>query len=79
MAGPGLEVFKVALYLSLPVAVMIHARKPEWYTQNVLPVSFLELYCLVVSLNFTPQYKDKIFPRIEDTHRACRCLLEILL
>jgi len=37
MAGPGLEVFKFSLYLLLPVGVMIHISKPEWYTQNVLP------------------------------------------
>ncbi|KAL5490144.1 hypothetical protein ACEPAI_4977 [Sanghuangporus weigelae] len=37
MAGPLLEIFRFALYLSLPVGAMIHYGKPEWYTQNVLP------------------------------------------
>ena len=39
MAGPGLEVFRFAMYLMLPFGAMIHFSKPEWYTQNVLPVS----------------------------------------
>ena len=50
MAGPELEVFRVAIYLTLPVAVMIHARKPEWYKNNVLPVSLLELHGLAYLL-----------------------------
>ncbi|KLO10568.1 hypothetical protein SCHPADRAFT_878033 [Schizopora paradoxa] len=37
MGGPGLEVFKFAMYLALPIGVMVHYGKPEWYTQHVLP------------------------------------------
>ncbi|KAH8117163.1 hypothetical protein DFH11DRAFT_1573492 [Phellopilus nigrolimitatus] len=37
MAGPALEFFRFAMYLSMPIAAMIHYGKPEWYAQNVLP------------------------------------------
>lgn len=48
MAGPLLEVFRFALYLSLPLGAMIHYGKPEWYTRNVLPVSIMGLSTSVV-------------------------------
>ncbi|PAV23486.1 hypothetical protein PNOK_0055400 [Pyrrhoderma noxium] len=37
MAGPLLEFFRFALYLSMPVGAMLHYGKPEWYKKNVLP------------------------------------------
>ena len=54
MAGPLLEVFRFALYLSLPLGAMIHYGKPEWYTRNVLPVSIMGLSTSVVLLSFLP-------------------------
>lgn len=42
MAGPTLEFFRFGMYLFLPLAAMVHFGKPEWYTQNVLPVSRLQ-------------------------------------
>ena len=39
MGGPYLEVFKFATYVSLPLLVMAHYGNPEWYRNNVLPVS----------------------------------------
>ncbi len=38
MGGPNLEVFKFAMYVSLPLLVMMHYGNPEWYAKNVLPV-----------------------------------------
>lgn len=71
MAGLGLELFKFALYLTLPVAAMVQYGKPEWYTQHVLPVSILESPPTMVSAQLhQTQYKDRIFPRIENTHRV---------
>jgi len=32
-----LEVFKFGVYVFLPVLVLFHYGKPEWYAQNVLP------------------------------------------
>lgn len=70
MAGPGLELFKFALYLTLPIATMVHYGKPEWYTRNVLPVSVPRSAFEKLAQLFRMQYKDKIFPRIENTHRV---------
>jgi hypothetical protein len=39
MAGGRLEVFKFGLYLLLPAALIVHLKKPEWYTNHVDPVS----------------------------------------
>ena len=39
MGGPNLEVFKFAMYVTLPMFVMWHYSNPEWYAKNVLPVS----------------------------------------
>lgn len=36
MGGPNLEVFKFALYVFFPVAMMLHYGDPEWYRRNVL-------------------------------------------
>ena len=38
MAGGRLEVFKFGLYLLLPGALIVHLKKPEWYTNHVDPV-----------------------------------------
>lgn len=38
MGGPNLEVFKFALYVFFPVAMMLHYGDPEWYRRNVLSV-----------------------------------------
>ena len=47
MGGPALEVFKFATYVALPLVVMAHYGNPEWYRNNVLPVSlpFLPFKC----------------------------------
>ncbi|EIN07807.1 hypothetical protein PUNSTDRAFT_70056 [Punctularia strigosozonata HHB-11173 SS5] len=37
MGGPNLEVFKFALYVFFPVAMMVHYGDPEWYRKYVLP------------------------------------------
>lgn len=39
MAGPNLEVFKFAVYVFFPVAIMLHFGDPEWYKKHVLSVS----------------------------------------
>ncbi|EPT05872.1 hypothetical protein FOMPIDRAFT_42390 [Fomitopsis schrenkii] len=36
MAGPNLEVFKFAVYVFFPVAIMLHFGDPEWYKKHVL-------------------------------------------
>jgi len=36
MGGPNLEVFKFAVYVFFPVAMMLHYGDPEWYRRNVL-------------------------------------------
>ncbi|KZT11493.1 uncharacterized protein LAESUDRAFT_720738 [Laetiporus sulphureus 93-53] len=36
MGGPNLEVFKFAIYVFLPVAVMMHYGDPDWYNRHVL-------------------------------------------
>jgi len=37
MAGPNLEVFKFAVYVFFPVAMMVHFGNPDWYSKHVLP------------------------------------------
>lgn len=69
MAGPGLEVFKFALYLALPIGVMVHYGKPEWYTQHVLPVRADVLPTSLLP-NRVLQYRDRIFPPLERTNRV---------
>ncbi|PCH38354.1 hypothetical protein WOLCODRAFT_65246 [Wolfiporia cocos MD-104 SS10] len=36
MAGPNLEVFKFAVYVFFPVAMMLHYGDPDWYRRHVL-------------------------------------------
>jgi len=36
MGGPNLEVFKFAVYVFFPVAMMLHYGDPEWYRKHVL-------------------------------------------
>lgn len=38
MAGPNLEVFKFAVYVFFPVAMMLHFGDPDWYKKHVLSV-----------------------------------------
>lgn len=44
MGGPNLEVFKFAVYVFFPVAMMLHYGDPEWYRRNVLAVRHMPLY-----------------------------------
>ncbi|KAI0797774.1 hypothetical protein C8Q75DRAFT_18646 [Abortiporus biennis] len=37
MAGPNLEVFKFAVYVFFPVAMLFHFGDPDWYNKHVLP------------------------------------------
>ncbi|KAH9842924.1 uncharacterized protein C8Q71DRAFT_853439 [Rhodofomes roseus] len=36
MGGPNLEVFKFAIYVFFPVAMMLHYGDPDWYRKHVL-------------------------------------------
>ncbi|KAL6309101.1 hypothetical protein BKA93DRAFT_821924 [Sparassis latifolia] len=36
MAGPNLEVFKFAIYVFFPLAMMLHYGDPDWYNRHVL-------------------------------------------
>ncbi|TDL27766.1 hypothetical protein BD410DRAFT_329050 [Rickenella mellea] len=38
MTRPSLEIVKFSIYLFIPLGVMVHYAKPEWYMKNVLPV-----------------------------------------
>ncbi|KZT51001.1 hypothetical protein CALCODRAFT_443708 [Calocera cornea HHB12733] len=38
MGGPNLELFKFAVYVFFPVAIMFHYGNPEWYEKHVLPM-----------------------------------------
>ena len=61
MAGGRLEVFKFTLYVLLPGALVVHLKKPEWYTSYVEPVCqipgcyvYLQgLICFVYSVQTT--------------------------
>lgn len=39
MAGPNLELVKFGIYVFFPVAIMLHYGNPDWYIENILPVS----------------------------------------
>lgn len=70
MAGPGLEIFKFGLYLVVPIGLMIHYSKPEWYTKNVDPVSNLTASVKFPHrLNFS-QYRARLFPPLEKTNQV---------
>ncbi|EJT96822.1 hypothetical protein DACRYDRAFT_112439 [Dacryopinax primogenitus] len=38
MGGPNLELFKFAVYVFFPVAIMFHYGNPDWYEKNVAPL-----------------------------------------
>ncbi len=86
MGGPGLEVFKFALYLALPIGVMVHYGKPEWYTQHVLPVRAVVLPTSLLP-NRVLQYRDRIFPSLRKDKPCkfvqhtpsltCHCLISV--
>ena len=68
MAGGRLEVFKFTLYVLLPGALVVHLKKPEWYTSYVEPVCQISyilplfttahLLDLSVQTTLVPSYGD---------------------
>lgn len=71
MGGPSLEVFKFATYVFMPLLVMAHYGNPEWYANNVLPVSSVQtLWRMTTVTCLVWQYKEKIFPPEENLVRV---------